>query len=103
MEFSIACSELYFLISNLKKSELDKIPAEFLELICMLKIDDYVSKIDINKPLEEQELSIETKALICLLNKQLYYLLSFSFLSRDQGSEKRLYKRIQNVYVTSFI
>lgn len=40
---------------------------------------------------------------VCLLNKQLYYLLSFSLLSRDQGSEKRLYKRIQNVYVTSFI
>lgn len=40
---------------------------------------------------------------ICLLNKLLYYLLSFSLLSRDQGSEKRLYKRIQHVYVTSFI
>ena len=70
MGFSIACSELYYLISNLKKSELNKIPSEFLELICMLKIDNYVSKIDINKPLEEQKLSLETKALICLLNNK---------------------------------
>lgn len=72
MEFSIACSEVYYLFTNLKETELKKIPSKLVELICILKIDDYIPKININKPLEEQELSQATKELICLIyNKYL--------------------------------
>ena len=89
MEFSIACSEVFYILTNLKQSELKKIPQKLIELICILKIDEYSPTIDVNKPLEEQNLTQDTKELISLIyNKYL-----------GSKEEKENYEKEYNSYI----
>lgn len=67
MEFSEACSDVWYLLESLKPSELCKIPKKLLETIHILKIDDYKPNIDLERPLEEQELSNATIGLISFI------------------------------------
>lgn len=67
MEYSEACSEVWYLLQNLSAKEFTKIPTKLIETISILKIDDYNPKIDLNIPLEEQKLSDATTGLISLI------------------------------------
>ncbi len=67
MEFSEACSDVWYLLESLKPSELCKIPKKLLETIHILKIDDYKPNIDLERPLEEQKLSNATIGLISFI------------------------------------
>lgn len=67
MEFSEACSDVWYILESLKPNELCKIPKKLLETIHILKIDDYTSKIDLNYPLENQELSEATIGLLSFI------------------------------------
>lgn len=67
MEFSEACSNVWYLLESLKPSEICKIPKKLLETIHILKIDDYKPNIDLERPLEEQELSNATIGLISFI------------------------------------
>lgn len=67
MEFSEACSDVWYLLESLKPSELCKIPKKLLETIHILKIDNYKANIDLERPLEEQELSNATIGLISFI------------------------------------
>ncbi len=67
MEFSEACSDVWYLLENLTPVELARIPTKFIELIYILKIDDYKPKINLNIPLEQQELSEATIGLISFI------------------------------------
>lgn len=67
MEYSKACSNVWYLLQSLKPSELSKIPKKLLETIYILKMDDYESSIDLEKPLEEQKLSNATIGLIAFI------------------------------------
>lgn len=67
VEFSKACSEVWYLLESLKPSELCKIPKKLLETIHILKIDDYKPNIDLERPLEEQELSNAVIGLISFI------------------------------------
>ena len=72
MDYSIACADVWHILQSLKQEDLCKIPKKLLELIYTLKEDNYNSKIDLNKPLEEQELSEATIGLIsCIYNNYL--------------------------------
>ena len=67
MEYSEACSDMWYLLENLEPSELAKIPKKLLETINILKIDGYTPKIDLNTPLEEQKISEATIGLISFI------------------------------------
>lgn len=67
MEYSKACSNVWYLLQSLKPRELSKIPKKLLETIYILKMDDYESSIDLEKPLEEQKLSNATIGLIAFI------------------------------------
>lgn len=67
MDYSEACSDVWYLLESLKPTELAKIPKKLIETIHILKKDDYISKIDLNTPLEEQELSDATIGLISFI------------------------------------
>lgn len=67
MEYSTACSDVWYILQSLKQEEICKIPRKLLELIYTLKSDNYNSKIDLNKPLEDQELSEATIGLISFI------------------------------------
>lgn len=67
MEYSIACSDVWYLLENFKKEELAKIPTKFIETIRILKLDNYKSKINLDIPLEEQEISEATVGLVSFI------------------------------------
>ena len=67
MEYSIACSDMWYLLESLKQEELAKIPTKLIETIRILKIDDYKSKINLDIPLEEQEISEATIGLVSFI------------------------------------
>ena len=67
MEYSEACSDVWYLITSLKHEELLKIPSKFIETLSILKDDNYESKIDLNIPLEDQNLSEATLGLISFM------------------------------------
>lgn len=67
IEYSRACSDVWYLLQNLNIKELSKIPQKLIETIYALKEDEYESKIDLNKPLEEQELSDATTGIIAFI------------------------------------
>lgn len=69
MEYSEACSDVWCLLETLKQEELEKIPEKLIETIRILKLDNYNSKIDLNIPLEKQELSDATIGLISFIYK----------------------------------
>lgn len=67
IEYSRACSDVWYLLQNLNVKELSKIPQKLIETMYILKEDEYESKIDLNKPLEEQELSLATTGIIAFI------------------------------------
>lgn len=72
MEFSKACTNVDYILDNLNEEDYLKIPNKLIEIIKLLKEDNYEPQIDIEKPLEEQELTDATKGLIALIyNKYL--------------------------------
>ncbi len=91
MEFSEACSDVWCLLQSLKPSELSKIPKKLLETIRVLKIDDYNSKINLNIPLEEQDLSQTTIGLISFIYN--------NYLGTQE--EKEQYEKTYKEYIES--
>lgn len=91
MEYSEACSNVWYLLESLKPDELRKIPKKLLETIYILKIDDYNPKIDLNTPLEEQELSEATIGLVSFIYN--------NYLGTEE--EKKEYERKYKEYIAS--
>lgn len=89
MEYSEACSDVWYLLESLKPNELNKIPKKMIETIRILKNDDYISKIDLNIPLEEQKLSKPTIGLISFIYN--------NYLGTEQ--EKEEYERTYKEYI----
>ncbi len=91
MEYSEACSDIWYLLENLEPSELAKIPKKLLETINILKIDGYTPKIDLNTPLEEQKISEATIGLISFIYN--------NYLGTKE--EKEEYERRYKEYIKS--
>ena len=91
MEYSEACSDMWYLLENLEPSELAKIPKKLLETINILKIDGYTPKIDLNTPLEEQKISEATIGLISFIYN--------NYLGTKE--EKEEYERRYKEYIKS--
>lgn len=89
MEYSIACSDMWYLLESLKQEELAKIPTKLIETIQILKIDDYKSKINLDIPLEEQEISEATIGLVSFIYN--------NYLGTKE--DKKEYEKIYKEYV----
>ena len=89
MEFSKACTDVSFILENMQKKEVNKIPKKIIDLISILKLDDYKSTIDIDKPLEEQDISETTKELISFIYNE--------YLGTEE--EKEQYEKKYNNYL----
>ena len=70
MEFSEACTDMEFILQNMEEDEVKKIPQEVIETISFFKLADYETKINLEEPLETQNLSEATKALITYIYKK---------------------------------
>lgn len=72
-EYSNACKEVLTLFDYfLDENELSKIPKKQMEHLRKSANKDYEPTIDISKTLEEQELSLEAKAIILSLYKKYF-------------------------------
>lgn len=64
---AIAYAELDEILNLMNNKYLEKIPTKFKDFISREKDKDYINKIDINKPLEEQNLQRKTLVLLAVL------------------------------------
>ena len=64
LAYARACTEIYEILKNLDKTELSKIPQEFINNVEINMDKDYKCELDKTKPLSELDLLPETKALI---------------------------------------
>ena len=66
-DVAIAYAELDEILNLMNNKYLEKIPTKFKDFISREKDKDYINKIDINKPLEEQNLQRKTLVLLAVL------------------------------------
>lgn len=67
MEFEQACTEMNFILNNLRPEDLSKIPDSFTQFFKDNMDKNYNVKLTAEKPLHEQEIKEETKAFIKIL------------------------------------
>ena len=60
-------SEVYDIINHLEKNLYDRIPQSFIDLIKQNLSNKYVSKIDYNKSINEQEISREARSILAII------------------------------------
>lgn len=66
-EFREACSEIIEILKYFDKKRIEKIPKEIMEIFYENQALNYETKIDISKPLEEQNMKQETKDILVSL------------------------------------
>lgn len=64
---AIAYAELDEILSLMSSEYVDKIPLKFRDFLSREKDTNYIKKIDVNKPLEEQNLQRKTLVLLAVL------------------------------------
>ena len=62
-----AYKEVYVILRNIKKEDLEKIPKSFIEMVKMNMNRDYKFELDSNKEFEEQNLLKETKVILAYI------------------------------------
>ena len=67
INYEQACSEMNFILNNLKVDDLEKIPKKFIQFFANNMDNEYQVKIDLSRPLYEQDLLEETKAFIKII------------------------------------
>lgn len=66
-DVAIAYAELDEILSLMSSVYVDKIPLKFRDFLSREKDTNYIKKIDVNKPLEEQNLQRKTLVLLAVL------------------------------------
>lgn len=66
-DVAIAYAELDEILSLMSSEYVDKIPLKFRDFLSREKDTNYIKKIDVNKPLEEQNLQRKTLVLLAVL------------------------------------
>ncbi len=61
------CSELYEVLKYVDKEAINKIPESFLKMIERDRKKEYIKEIDLDKPIEEWELSREARGMLAYI------------------------------------
>lgn len=69
-EYGIAFSETLEILRHTKKESVDKIPNKFLMFLKKNESNNYISRLDFNKPLSEMNLSDKTIGILSLINEK---------------------------------
>ncbi len=67
MNYEQACSEMNFILNNFEEEDLKLIPKKLIDFFEKNMDKDYIVNIDLDKPLDEQNLLEETKAFIKII------------------------------------
>jgi len=82
-------SEVYEILNLMEKKYIDKVPQKVKQLFETEKNNDYKCIIDINKPLEEQNLQKETLTILAILYINYWY--------ENEEERQELIKNFDNV------
>ena len=66
IEYSNACTEVLEILKYISKEDYNKIPKKKIQVLEMDKNEDYIFKYDINKTLEEQNVSEKAETIIAI-------------------------------------
>jgi len=102
--YSRAYTDIYHILSALEDKYIKKIPSELIDFFRDNADLEYISKIDVTKPLIEQEISQETEQLICLLNLSYWCTPQEKeeLLKKYEINEKEAQEQLQNKYEIKF-
>ncbi len=95
-EFAEAATEINEIISYLPNEYIQRIPKKLRDFFEKVKSNNYISKIDPYKPLEEQELKPKTKTLLTIIyrnywcNEEEKRILDRVLIENDKKYEKEL-------------
>lgn len=65
---SRAYTDIMYILGAIDEKYVQQLPTELVKFFIANADHEYISKIDLSKPLTEQEISKETEQIICLLN-----------------------------------
>ena len=95
-----AFSEVYEILAHLPISYVSKLPKKFLEFIEQNRNKEYVYHADMNKSLSEQNVSIETKAILSNLYRDFWTSKEEreEILEREAKEREKYQKEIEEKY-----
>ena len=94
------CSEIYCLLKHFPKTYIDKLPQELLNLIKQNSDSKYFIEVDVTKPLEQQDISNETKNTIVVF-KYNYWSNEYekrNIIKRLEDNEKNYQDKLREKY-----
>lgn len=91
----IACAEINCILNQLDKESLKKIPYELVSYFSNNRDKNYISNIDLNIPLANQKLRLETINILCAIN--------YMYLCDDKEKEEldRIYEENEKRFIES--
>ena len=91
----IACAEISCILNQLDEESLKKIPDELVNYFLDNKDKDYISNIDLNIPLANQKLRLETINILCAIN--------YMYLCNDKEKEEldKIYEDNEKKFIES--
>lgn len=102
--YNRAYTDITYILGAVNEEYLKKIPHGLIEFFVKNSDHQYLSKIDLSKPLTEQEISKETEQLICLLNLN-YWCTSKEkqeLLKKYKLNEQEIEEQLKNEYKIEF-
>lgn len=102
--YNRAYSDICYILSVLEEKYTQQIPCELIKFFRDNADSQYISRIDLSKPLLEQEISKETEQLICLLNLNYWCTPKEKeeLLKKYEINEKEAQEQLQNEYEIKF-
>ena len=97
-------ADVYYILNALEEKYTNKIPNDLIEFFRDNAEPHYLSRIDLTKPLTEQEISEETEQLICLLNLNYWSTPEEKeeLLKKYELNEKEAEEQLRNTYEIKF-
>ena len=99
-EYANAYSEVLEILNYIPKSDYDKIPPNIIELFTINKNEEYVFNYDVNKTLNEQNVSKKAKIIIAILFRD-YWATEYQkerILAKEKYDIEQMEKRKRELY-----
>lgn len=99
-----AYADIYYILRSLEEKYRKKVPEGVVKFFRENAEPHYLSRIDLTKPLTEQEISEETEQLICLLNLEYWCTPEEKqeLLKKYEINEQILQEQLKNKYEIKF-
>lgn len=103
-DYSRAYKDIYYILMSLEEKYKNKIPNELIKFFKDNADNQYISAIDLSKPLIEQKISEKTEILLCLINLNYWCTPEEKeqLLKKYEINEKEAEEQLRNQYEIKF-